>query len=92
MILPIPGARHRVLYDKNGITNAGKLYYQKAGIPEPGKFDYTQDAIRRGRSQYIRLLDGSQKKISTWDSINRKWKLTVLGRQFYEKAVDKFTV
>ena len=65
LILPIPGARFRVLYDKNGITKLGKYYYEQTGLPEPGKFDFTQDATRRGRSQYIKLLDGSEKKIST---------------------------
>ena len=91
LILPT-SARSRTLYDKNGITAAGKYYYDKTGIPPPGKFDYQQDATRKGTSQYIKLLDGTQKKISTWDNINREWKLTALGRTFYSKAVDKFTV
>ena len=92
LVLPIPGARYRIIYSQNGITPAGRYYYEKSGIPPPGEFDYTQDAVRRGRSQYIRLLDGTQKKISTWDNINRSWKLTVLGKKFYGKAVDKYTV
>ena len=41
LVLPIPGARFRVLYDKNGITKLGKYYYQKTGLPEPKKFDFT---------------------------------------------------
>ena len=32
------------------------------------------------------------KKISTWDNINSEWKLTALGKLFYAKAVDRFTV
>ena len=63
LILPT-GARSRTLYDKNGMTAAGKYYYDKTGIAPPGKFDYQQDATRKGRSQYIKLLDGTQKKIS----------------------------
>ena len=47
--------------------------------------------MRKGRSQYIKLLDGTQKKISTWDNVNREWKLTALGRTFYSKAVDRYT-
>ena len=62
LILPIPGARFRVLFNQNGITPAGKLYYEKRGIPPPKKFDYTQDPVRKGKSQYITLLDGTQKK------------------------------
>ena len=91
LILPTNG-RYRTLYDKNGITAAGKYYYDKTGIAAPGKFDYQQDSVRKGRSQYIRLLDGTQKKILTWDNVNREWKLTSLGRTFYAKAVDKYTV
>ena len=92
LILPTPGARFRVLYDQKGLTAAGRYYYEKSGIAPPGQFDYTQDAVRRGRSQYIKLLDGKEKKISTWDNLQRKWKLTALGKKFYEKAVDKFVV
>ena len=91
LVIPTNG-RYRTLYDKNGITAAGRYYYSKTGLPEPGKFDFQQDSIRKGRSQFISLLDGSQKKISTWDNVNREWKLTALGRTFYSKAVDRFVV
>ncbi len=91
LVLP-SGARFRTLYDKNGLTPAGRYYYDKTGIAPPGKFDYQQDAVRKGRSQYIKLLDGTQKKISTWDNVNREWKLTKLGAQFYSKATSKFVV
>ena len=64
LVLPT-GAWFRTLYDKKGLTAAGKYYYEKSGIPPPGnsgKFDFQQDAVRKGRSQYIKLLDGTQKK------------------------------
>ena len=48
--------------------------------------------MTKGRSQFIRLLDGTQKKISTWLSVERKWKLTDLGKTFYAKAVDRYTM
>ena len=38
------------------------------------------------------MLDGTQKKVSTWDNVNREWKVTALGKTFYSKAVDKFTM
>ena len=91
LVLPT-WARFRTLFDKNGITAAGRYYYDKVGIAPPRNFDYQQDAVRRGRSQYIKLSDGTTKKVSTWDNINREWKLTALGKTFYAKAVDKFTV
>ena len=91
LVLPT-GARFRTLFNKSGLTAAGKYYYDQVGIPPPKKFDYEQDAFRKGASQYISLLDGTIKKVSSWDSINREWKLTVLGKAFYAKAVDKYTV
>ena len=60
LVLPT-GARFRTLYDKKGLTPAGKYYYSKSGIPPPGQFDFQQDAVREGRSHFIKLLDGTQK-------------------------------
>ena len=92
LVLGIPGARVRTLYDKNGITAAGRHYYDKTGISPPGKFDFTQDSFRKGRSNFIVLLDGSKKKISTWDNIKREWRLTALGKTFYKFSVDRYTI
>jgi hypothetical protein len=78
--------------DKKGLTSAGKYYYEKTGLPNPGSFDYQQDATRKGRSQHIRLMDGTKKKVSTWDPNAREWKHTALGKLFFSKAVDRFTI
>ena len=83
LVLPIPNARQRTLFDKKGITEAGKYYYQKSGLPQPSGFDYNQDSVRKGRSQYINDLSGNKKRISTWDPGAKTWKLTALGKQFY---------
>jgi hypothetical protein len=91
LVLPTAG-RFRTIFDKNGITAAGQYYYDRVGIQPPKNFDYQQDPIRKGKSQYITLLDGTMKKISTWDNVNREWKLTALGRLFYAKAVDRYTI
>ena len=91
LVLPTD-VRSRTPYDQKSLTAAGKYYYEKAGLPQPGQFNYQQDPVRKGRSQYMKLLDGTQKKISTWDNLNREWKLTKLGKTFYSKAVDRYTV
>ena len=77
LVLPT-GVRHRTIIDKSGVTAAGKYYYDKIGQDAPSSF-YTQDAFRKGRSQYISLLDGTKKKVSTWDNVKNEWKLTQLG-------------
>lgn len=92
LVLNVPGARFRTLFDEGGLAPAARYYYEEIGIDPPDELDYQQDAIRRGRSQYIKLLDSTQRKISTWDNVGRQWKLTALGKKFYSKAVDKFTV
>ena len=61
LVLPT-GARFRTLFNNAGLTAAGRYDYDQTGIKPPGKFDFEQDAIRKGRSQYIKLLDGTQKK------------------------------
>ena len=90
--LEVPGGRLRTLIDKSGIKPAGTYYYQKTGLPQPKTFDYNQDSVRKGRSQFITTLDGSQKKISTWNPIIKNWKLTKLGEEFYSKQVDRFVI
>ena len=93
LVLKTRTGRFRQLVDKKGnLSSAGKYFYEKAGLPPPGNFDYQQDATRKGRSQYIKLMDGSKKKVSTWEPNAREWKLTALGKQFYNKAVDRYTV
>ena len=92
LVLATPSGRFRTLYSKKGSTAAGKCFYDKSDIPPPGQFNFQQDAVRKGRSQFIKLLDGTQKKVSTWDNVNRDWKLTAMGKTFYSKAVDRYTV
>ena len=60
-VLKTPIGRFRQLVDKKGLTSAGKYYYEKTEQTNQ------QDAVRNGRSQYIKLMDGSVKKINTWD-------------------------
>ena len=86
------GLKNRTLVNKSGITPIGKYYYSNIGIEAPKTFDFQQDAIRRGRSKYIILLDGTQKRVSQWDNIKNEWKFTKLGIKFFAKAVDRYVV
>ncbi len=61
LVLPL-NSRNRALVDKKGVTKIGKYYYQQMGIDAPMTFDFQQDAVRKGRSKFIKLLDGTQKK------------------------------
>ena len=80
------GTRFRTLFDRDGITGAGKYYYDQVGIAPPKKFNYQQDAIRRGASQYITLLDGTTKKsvhgtTSTENGSLLRWARLFMQRQ-----------
>ena len=87
LVLPT-GARFRTMFNHTGLTTAGRYYYDQTGIAPPGKFDFQQDAVRKGRNQYIQLLDGTQRKVSTWDSVKKEWKLTTLGRTFLSPTLS----
>ena len=56
-------ARLRTIYDKKGLTPVGAYYYDRTGVEAPKKLDFTQDAVRKGRSQYIKRFAGTQKKL-----------------------------
>lgn len=92
LVLTSPGIRARSLVDAKGLTAAGKYYYEAKGITPPTRFDFEQDPLKKGKSMYIRLLDGTQRRISSWDSVRKRWNLTALGKTFYSKAVDKYII
>ena len=92
--LVLPFARQRkVLVNQAGtLTPAGKHYYEKTNRTPPGRFDFAQDPQRAGRSLMIRLLDGSRKAVSRFDAVSREFKPTALGRAFYSRRTDRYTV
>ena len=93
LVIKMPTGRTRALVDGSGkLTEIGYYYYDKIGIEPPNKFDFNQDAVRKGRSLYISMLDGTTRKVSTWNNIKNEFVMTKLGKQFYANAVDKYTV
>ena len=48
--------------------------------------------MRRGQRHLITLLDGSTRAVQVWDTSKGAYRTTVLGKKFYAKAVDKYTV
>ena len=83
LVLPTR-ARFQTLFAKQGLTAAGRYYYNKTGILQPGQFNFQQDATRKGTSQYIKLLDGAQKKIVH--------EITSNAKAFYAKVGDRYTI
>ena len=83
--LILPHAKQRkVLVNQAGVlTPAGKHFYEKTDTTPPGKFDFTQEPQRAGRSLMIKLLDGSSKAVSRFDAALKSFIPTALGKKFY---------
>ena len=88
LILNIPGGRFRRLMDESGVlTPAGTHHYEQTAQRAPDRgFDYSQEPIRRGARVQIKLLDGTQATVRTWDGVNGRWRFTQLGQKFYRES------
>ncbi len=92
LILP-NGRQRKVLVDQSGkLTAAGSHYYEQTGQTPPGRFDWAQTPERAGRSLFIKLLDGSKKAVSRFDAVSKQFAPTALGKKFYSRRLDRFTV
>ena len=69
LILNIPGARYNTIVDTQGKTTVfGNYYYSKAEKSAPNRgFDRSQDAVRVGNKETIKLLDGSTAIARIWN-------------------------
>ena len=101
MIVTIPpvyqGGRgsYRLLIDRNGnTTKYGKYFYQKLNEQPPNRtFDPHQPTeSSRGRTETIKLRDGSRVAVRVFNAVKNEWRLTRLGKQFYSKQNDRWTV
>ena len=92
LVLP-NGRQRKVLVDQSGkLTAAGSHYYEQTGQTPPGRFDWAQTPERAGRSLFIKLLDGSKKAVSRFDAVSKQFAPTALGKKFYSRRLDRFTV
>ena len=87
------GRKRKVLISAGGqATRAGLYYYDKSGMAPPRTFDFAQEPQRRGRSLFVRMLDGSQRRVSTFDAVSKEFKPTALGRKFLANRTVRYTV
>ena len=73
-------------------TPAGKYFYSHSDLTPPKTFDFAQEPVRRGRSLYVNLLDGSQRAVSRFDAVSKKFEPTALGKKFFAHRKTRFTV
>ena len=93
LVLPGSGRTRKVLVDQAGkLTAAGDHYYKSTNQQAPRQFDFAQQPERKGRSLFIRMLDGTQKAISRYDAVERSFKPTALGKRFLANRKDSYTV
>ncbi len=70
---------------KGVMTAAGNYYFAKITEQPPDRqFDPTQNPTRaaRGRSEQIKLRDGTHAIVRSWNHIKGEWRVTKLGKEF----------
>jgi 5-methylcytosine-specific restriction endonuclease McrA len=93
LLLRFGGRGFRYLVKDGEATEAGRFWSEKSGqaLPDEG-FDHTQQPVRRGRSEYIQMLNGEERLVRTWDAVRDKYKYTKTGSKFYKNAKSQFLV
>ena len=94
VILNVPGARYRTLVSAAGkVTAAGAHYYDGTGQePERLEFDYGTTPYRRRKRELIKMSNGKEATVRSWDNACRKWKFTKTGRAVYKDYVDRYLI
>ena len=101
MVVTIPPAyqggrgSYRLLIDRSGnTTKYGKYFYRKLNEQPPNRtFDPHQPPeSNRGRTETIKLRDGSRAAVRVFNAVKNEWRLTRLGKEFYSKQNDRWTV
>ena len=90
LVLPVSSGRSRQLVQNDGksLTAAGKFYFDQVG-KEFSPLNVDQPEIRRRRTKYMKMLDGTEKAIERFDNVSLEWRLTRLGKQVYaQKRVN----
>ena len=94
LILNVPGARYRTLVSAAGeVTPFGSYYYERTGEEPPRLgFDYGTEPYRRRKRELIRMSDGKEATVRSWDNATRNWKITKTGRAFYRNSMDRYVI
>lgn len=86
LYIVLDGVRVRLREPSGRLMEAGKAFFP-ASSPLP--FDHTQDPLQVGRSEYIRVYDGSRKLIRRM--VGGAWAhFTQTGRDFYKQNQQTF--
>ena len=99
VILRGPGARgHRVLVNSSGeLTALGTLLEQHTGETLPrGELDVSQDALREGSEETIKVRGGARKVVRRFmpdaNAGAGKWRYTSLGKAFFRNRRVSYIV
>ena len=67
---------HQAKGTQGGESRESERGVEKKGIQPPTSsgFDYEQDAIRKGSSLFIKLLDGTERRVGTWNPVKNEFK------------------
>ena len=77
--------------DGKSLTAAGKFYFDQVG-KEFSPLNVDQPEIRRRRTKYMKMLNGTEKAIARFDNVSLEWRLTRLGKQVYAQKRVKYMI
>ena len=87
------GARGYItLVRGNRATPLGQYYQQQTGVNPAINILPDSVPTRMGRTEYIRTRGGVDRALRVYDVVRGVWKLTSLGRQYYNQARDQVVV
>ena len=93
LLLRFGGRGFKYLVKDGEATEAGRFWAEKSGQPLPNEgFDHSQQPVRRGRSEFIQMLNGEERLVRTYDPVRQKYKHTKTGLKFYKNAKSQFLV
>ena len=86
-MLHLGGKKYLTLADSSGKLSAnGRYFFSKSGKEPPKSgFDPNTQVIKRGPSEFIRMLNGEERQIRRWDAGKSDFNYTQLGREYYKK-------
>ena len=85
------GQGFKFLIKNSEPTDAGRYWAEQSGrtLPSEG-FDPNQQVVRRGRAEYITLLDGTERLVRSYDAARQRYAYSRLGNTFFKEQTSEW--
>ena len=87
LMLHLGNRKYLTLADSRGKLSAnGRYFFSKSGREPPvSGFDPNTKVIKRGPTEFIRMLNGEEKQIRRWDAGKSDFNYTQLGCEYFKQ-------